>query len=153
MVWLFFVTRRTQKVPYFSVLEMPYVNELVLVARTREELDDHLLELLSQDHPMLVLREAGENCPCGWGDSWDYVPEDGSFRLDFFLQEFPDVVTPSDGRVWVVHDLDQRFDNSYCYNDMFKVVTDPASYGDDSHKDVFEVYVLGTQHTKSATKA
>lgn len=153
MVWLFFVTRRTQKVSYFSELPVPYVAELVLVARTRKELDDHLLLLLREDHPLLVPREAGENYPCEWGDSWVYVPEDGSFCLDFFLQEFPDVVPPSDGRVWVVHDLEERFDVSYCYNDMFKVVTDPASYVYDSHKDVFEVYVLGTQHTKSAIKA
>jgi len=102
---------------------------------------------------MLVLREAGENYPCEWGDSWVYVPEDGSFLLDFFLKEFPGVVTPSDGRVWVVHYLEERFYNSWCHNDMFNVLTDLVFYGDDSHKDVFEVYVLGTRHTKSALKA
>ena len=105
--------------------------DTVLVARTRAELDDHLDLLLENSHPLAML----------WADT-------RSSTL-FHIQDFPDVSPAVDGRVWVTRTIE--FANNL-HNAKFEVFSDPELITS-SEMNVFEVYVIGTQHTKSALKA
>jgi hypothetical protein len=67
----------------------------------------------------------------------------------FYIQDFPDVSPAVDGRVWVTRTIE--FANNL-HNAKFDVFSDPESITS-SEVNVFEVYVIGTQHTKSALKA
>jgi hypothetical protein len=122
--------------------------DTVLAARTRAELDDHLDLLLENSHHLGMHWFEAERFELDWG-VFGRPKTDALSSALFYVQDFLDVSPAADGRVWVAHHPKVLDNNSY--NGKFEVVSDPESITS-SEVDVFEVYVIGTQHTKSALK-
>lgn len=122
--------------------------DTVLVARTRAELDDHLDLLLENSHPLAMLWAETERFEMSWGVFGRRYMHDTRSSALFFIQDFPDVSPAADGRVWVTRTIE--FANNL-HNAKFEVFSDPELITS-SEVNVFEVYVIGTQHTKSALK-
>jgi hypothetical protein len=122
----------------------------VLVAPDPGELVAHWNAMLREDHPMaLRFKEA----------SYELLEsEDGEPGLDcwydgkgneFARRNFPEVPVSSDGRAWVVCRW-QRGRYRLHIDSLF-VTTDKVPEGD-GNSEVFEVFILGTQLSKSASK-
>jgi len=124
--------------------------DTVLVARTRAELDDHLDLLLENSHPLAMLWTESERFEVSWGVFGRTKFDTPSWAL-FYIEDFPDVSPATDGRVWVTQRT-KGFDGIDELDGNFEVFSDPESITS-SDVNVFEVYVIGTQHTKSALKA
>lgn len=119
--------------------------DTVLVARTRAELDDHLDLLLENSHPLAMLWAETERFEDHWGVFGRTTNDPLAL---FYIQDFPDVSPAADGRVWVTRTIEFAIN---LHNAKFDVFSDPESITS-SEVNVFEVYVIGTQHTKSALK-
>jgi hypothetical protein len=121
----------------------------VLVARDRDALEAHLDTLLSEEHPMAMRFEEAE-LHVGWAEEdpdFDYwYDRKGN---EFIMQNFPNVPVSSDGRAWVAcKSWGIRSDK---YPGFIFVATDKRPETD-GNSEVFEVFILGTQLSKSASK-
>ena len=121
--------------------------DTVLVARTRAELDDHLDLLLENSHPLAMRWAEAERFEEHWGVFGRTTNDPLAM---FYIQDFPDVSPAADGRIWVTRRT-KMFANNL-HNGIFEVFSDHESITSSSDVDVHEVYVIGTQHTKSALK-
>jgi hypothetical protein len=116
----------------------------VLVARDRDALEAHLDTLLREEHPMAMRFEKAERDEYldfeYWCDS-----EEGNH---FMLQIFPEVPVSSDGRAWVACTWWDLLNPSFPA--LFVTTYKRPDVSD--RTEVFEVFVLGTQMSKSALK-
>jgi hypothetical protein len=124
----------------------------VLVARNRDALEAHLDTLLREEHPMAMRFEEAER----YEFSVD-LEEDPDFDYwfdgkgnEFIMQIFPNVPVSSDGRAWVACGWwGVRSDK---YPGFISVTTDKRPETDGNSEVLFEVFILGTQLSKSASK-
>ena len=124
----------------------------VLVARDRDALEAHLDTLLREDHPMAMRFEEAERRefvrpkkePTDFDDWFD---QNGN---QFVMQNFPEVPVSSDGRAWVTIRWWSLRGTKNLY--FSQVKTDKRPEAVDSDSEVFEVFILGTQLSKSASK-
>lgn len=122
----------------------------VLVARDRDALEAHLDTLLREEHPMAMRFEEAERREFVEPESCDFddwVDQNGN---QFVMQNFPEVPVSSDGRAWVTI----RWWNFRGAKNLYfsQVKTDKRPEAVDSDSEVFEVFILGTQLSKSASK-
>jgi hypothetical protein len=108
---------------------------------------------LENSHPLAMLWAETERFEMSWGvfGRTKYAKYDTAPAALFYIQVFPDVSPATDGRVWVTQRT-KGFDGIDEFNGNFEVFSDPESITS-SEVNVHEVYVIGTQHTKSALKA
>jgi hypothetical protein len=122
----------------------------VLVARNRNALEAHLDTLLREEHPMAMRFEEAER----YEFSVD-LEEDPDFDYwfdgkgnEFIMQNFPSVPVSSDGRAWVAC---RRWGVRMKNFPSLLATTDMRPEAD-VMTEVFEVFILGTQLSKSASK-
>jgi hypothetical protein len=120
----------------------------VLVARDRDALEAHLDTLIGEEHPMAMRFEEAERHVSWAKEDPDFDCWYGRKGDEFRLQIFPDVPVSSDGRVWVTSKSFRRDK----YPGLLFVATDKRPEAVDSDSEVFEVFILGTQLSKSASK-
>lgn len=125
----------------------------VLVARDRDALEAHLDTLLREEHPMAMRFEEAErrefSVDLKEDPDFDYwFDEKGN---QFVMQKFPDVPVSSDGRAWVTS-RSWSFRGTKNFYFSVLVTTDKRPEAVDSDSEVFEVFILGTQLSKSASK-
>jgi hypothetical protein len=115
----------------------------VLVARDRDALYAHLNTLIEEEHPMAMRFEEADHHVSWVEDNPDldyWYDKKGS---EFVLQNFPNVPVSSDGRAWVVCKR---------WGIRNSVFTDKRPDPVEGEGEVFEVFILGTQLSKSASK-
>jgi hypothetical protein len=122
----------------------------VLAARNRDELEAHLDRLLREAHPMAMRYEESFQFEYSndFGEDLHYDFWSNSNGSSFIMQDFPKVHVPSDGRVWVVP-MTVEIHKSLTACSVF---TDKRPDPVEGEGEVFEVFILGTQLSKSASK-
>jgi hypothetical protein len=123
----------------------------VLVTRDRDALEAHLDTLLRQEHPMAMRFEEAERYESSEDPEEDpdfdyWCDSEGNY---FMMHLFPEVPVSSDGRAWVACTRWTVFGTPF---PALKVTTDKRPDVTDTLTEVFEVFILGTQMSKSALK-
>jgi hypothetical protein len=119
----------------------------VLVARDRDALGAHLDTLIEEEHPMAMLFEEAEPLVSWTKEDPDFGCWYGRKGNEFRLENFHNVPVSSDGRAWVT----LKSSRSDKYPGFLLVATDKRPETD-GNSEVLEVFILGTQLSKSASK-